>query len=920
MKFQSIIWTYFLFLVLYLSGEESKMVEDVNYMSTQELAQKSVDSVYAALSNDQRLELLTIFPSQGDSADTENDSISVNNYLFNPSLTSLKQVSAKYFQNQPLHIASIQSFDSTSQARQIIGQTDMERLAFFAQAMELEKLKGKGANIVLGNYFQSLNKNWNNENFGFVESPLKSKKYWIQILQAGEANGIKIGLNDPFHKGRDIPSYKASEFSALGIAGNRYYSRNGHGIIQLSNDLEGYKTRLPQFTKVSRQAFLRAELDFDGIIISEDFSNHTKEEQISKAMKSILNGSDMVCISKENKNEILPFLNTYFNKNQEELRKSCTRILKLKYNIFNGSKNTTSFSQYDKPFEYQLKSAALTSLKNEDNLLPIKNLRDTILYFAANPDTTFFKDEIGHYSPHQLFIEKDANLNSICLLDGFGERIDEALRIATNYKGKVKYVLLTDANSLYRKRTANLSYLQGIIVASANTDLDRSMAIQSAFGAYDVNGKLPFFYTPNFKQGFGLEMKGLGRLSYVAPEYLGMNQETLDRIDQIAQNGVDAHAYPGCQVMFAHDGKVVYQKNFGYLDYNKTSHVTRETIYDIASISKIAASTASLMNLQSEGKFSLDSTLEALIPEVVGDNAMKNIWLKDMMAHQAGLPAWIPFYMKTLNHGDLKPYLYSSTMTGDFDVPVAKNIWINKAYKDTMYQRILSCSLGSKSYKYSDLGYYFVKKIIEKQGGLAMEHFVEKKIYSKLGLQTMTFNAYQKFDLSRIAPTEYDKIFRKQLVHGYVHDPGSAMLGGVCGHAGIFSTANDLAVLMQMFLNKGSYGGVEIIKPEVIDEYTSVQFPGRNKRGAGFDKPNLNGTAATACSSANPDSYGHSGFTGTLTWADPTDKINYVFLSNRVNTNAENWKIVKMDIRTDIQTKIYQAVRDARNYNFLVSI
>jgi len=917
MKFQSIIWTYLLFSILQLSGEELRMDIDANYISTQEVAQKAVDSVYVGLSDDQRLELLTVFYTQADSAGAENDSILGNNYLFNPSKTSLKSALASDFQNQPLHFASVQSFDSTSQPRQVIGQTDKERMAFYAQAMELEKLKANGANIVLGNYFQLLNKNWGNENYGFAESPLKSEKYWNQILQAGEANGIKIGLNNPFHKGQDIPSYKASEFLALGIAGNRYYSRKGHDIIQLSNDLEEYKARLPQFIKVSRQSFLRTELDFDGIIISEDFSKLKKEEQIAMAMKSISNGSDMVCISKENKNELQPFLNTYFSKNQEELKKRCIRILKLKYDVFNGNRNATSFSQYKKPFEYQLKSAALTNLKNEDNLLPIKNLRDTILYFAANQDSTFFKDEIGHYGPHRNFIEMDANLNLICLLDGFGERIDEALRIATNYKGKVKYVLLTDANSLFRKRTANLLHLQGIIVASGNTDLDRSMAIQSVFGAFDVNGKLPFFYTPNFKQDFGLEMKGLGRLSYVAPEYLGINQETLDRIDQIAQNGVDAHAYPGCQVMFAHDGKVVYQKNFGHLDYLKTSPVTSETIYDIASISKIAASTASLMNLQSTGKFSLESTLETLIPEVVGDNAMKNICLKDMMAHQAGLPAWLPFYLKTLDHGNLRPYLYSSNMTGDFDVPVAKDIWMNKAYKDTMYERILSCSLGSKSYKYSDLGYYFVKKIIEKQADLAMEDFVEKNIYSKLGLQTMTFNAYQKFDLERIAPTEYDKIYRKQLVHGYVHDPGSAMLGGVCGHAGIFSTANDLAVLMQMFLNKGSYGGVEIIKPEVIDEYTSVQFPGRNRRGAGFDKPNLNGSAATACSSANPDSYGHSGFTGTLTWADPTDKINYVFLSNRVNTNAENWKIVKMDIRTDIQTKIYQAVRGARNYNFL---
>ena len=920
MKFRSIIWTYLLFSILHLSGEELKMDVDANYISAQDLAQKAVDSVYTSLTNDERMQLLMISPYKLNGSSSVNDSISNNSYLFDPSENSIKNVKAKTFQNQPLYIATIHSSDSFSVDRQTIGQTGNERLAFYSQAMELEKLRDKGANIVLGNYFQTLNKNWGNENYGFVESPLKSEKYWSQLLQAGEINGIKIGLNDVFHKQQDIPSYKASEFLALGISGNRYYSRKGHGVIQLSDDVEEYQSRLPHFNKVSRQAFLRTELDFEGLIISEDFSNLAQEEQIAKAMKSISNGSDMVCISTVNKNELLPFLNTYFNNIQEELKKRCLKVLKLKYDVFNRNNKPTTFAQFVKPYEYQIKTAALTCLKSEESLLPIKNLRDTILFFTSNSGISFFKEEIGHYSPNRLFDEKDAGLNSICILDGFGERFDESLRIATNYQDKIKYILLTDANSLHRKRTTSLTHLAGIIVASTDSDLDKSIAIQASFGAYAITGKLPYFHTPKYKQGFGLELNDLDRLSYVAPEYLGINQETLDRIDQIAQNGVDARAYPGCQVMFAQDGKVVYQKNFGHLDYHKTSPVTRETIYDIASITKIAASTASLMNLQSNRKFNLDKTLGELIPEVVGDNDMKNIWLKDMMAHQAGLPAWIPFYLKTLDHGKLLPYLYSAQEQGDFNVPVAKNIWINQAYKDTMYQRILSLSLGAKSYKYSDLGYYFVKKIIEKQSGIPMEDFVEKNLYSKLGLQTMTFNAYQKFDLARIAPTEYDKIYRNQLVHGYVHDPGSAMLGGVCGHAGIFSTANDLAILMQMFLNKGSYGGVELIKPEVIDEYTSVQFPGRNRRGAGFDKPNLNGSAATACALANPDSYGHSGFTGTLTWADPTDKINYVFLSNRVNTDAENWKIVKMDIRTDIQTKIYQAVRGARNYNFLVSI
>ncbi len=917
MKLRSIIWTLLFFSFLQFSGAKSGYDTSIKSPTKEEVMDKEVEDLYKELSDTQRVELLTVY-SVSQSTTQNSDSITPNAVLFNPNLKSYNVSTAVRFQDEILRITSATLKDSLSISRHTIGQTGIEKLAYYAQCIDLEKYKSKGANVVLGDFFQTYLSNWENTDKSYQESPLSSEKYWQKVLLAGEENGIKIGVNDFFFSKYPFEETRTSEFSALGLAGNRYYARKGHGIVQLSSDIEQYKLRLPQYKDSTRQTFLRNEVEFEGIILSEDFSELPKKVQIESALQSLMDGSDMICISESQLREIQPSLVEYYKSNPEKLKISCLKILKLKHQLFSNREKNTAYKSFATQFEFQAKQAALSCVKNQDNILPIKNLRDTISFFTSNENEGFFKNEVGHYAPFYRLKENQKNRNQICLLDGFGTRINQALAFASQLKGTKKLILLTDAKSFYTKRTFNYSNFDGIILTTENSDLDKSLAIQVAFGAFGTHGKLPYYHSTSFQQSSGIQIFESNRLKYIDAQYLGIDSLILNGIDRIAQSGVNAQAFPGCQVLFAVEGVVVYNKPFGYQDYTKTTLVSPETIYDIASISKIAASTVSLMKLQSENKFSLKDSLKNYIPEVVGDNPMGNIWLKDMMAHQAGLPAWIPFYLKTLDHGKLDPVYYSNEKQGQYTVPVAKDVWLRKDYPDTIYKRILSNELKGKSYVYSDIGYYFVKKIIEKLSRQRLEEYVENEIYSKLGLQTMTFNPYLKFNLDRIAPTENDKTFRKQTIHGYVHDPGSAMMGGVCGHAGIFSTANDLAILMQMMLNQGYYGGVSIIKPEVLQEYTSVQFPGKNKRGAGFDKPNLSGSAATACADASPGSFGHSGFTGTLTWADPLQKINYVFLSNRVNPSVENWKIVHLNIRTDIQIKIYQAVRQAKNYNFLV--
>ncbi len=332
-------------------------------------------------------------------------------------------------------------------------------------------------------------------------------------------------------------------------------------------------------------------------------------------------------------------------------------------------------------------------------------------------------------------------------------------------------------------------------------------------------------------------------------------------------------------------------------------------MYDLASITKIAASTAAIMKLQDLGMLNLDYTLKDYIPEIVKNSEYAKLTLREILAHQAGLAAWIPFYYTTLNKsGGLKPEYYSNVLNSEFDTRVAENMYIKHSFLDTIYAKIIATPLGKKEYKYSDLGYYLIKAAIEKQTGIMFEEFLILNFYKELGLSTTCFRPRRIFNLNDIIPTEYDMSFRKQLVHGDVHDPGAAMMGGVAGHAGLFSNANDLAKLMQMFLNFGTYGGKEFIKNETVKEFSKCQYCKDNRRGAGFDKPSKHGEPGPTCDCVSFESFGHTGFTGTFSWVDPEEKITYIFLSNRVYPDANNKKLVQQNTRSKIMRIIYDAL------------
>ncbi len=383
----------------------------------------------------------------------------------------------------------------------------------------------------------------------------------------------------------------------------------------------------------------------------------------------------------------------------------------------------------------------------------------------------------------------------------------------------------------------------------------------------------------------------------------------IDKMNLFVERCVADGVFPGARVLAAKNGKVFINRAYGYQNYDKEFPIDTNTLYDLASCTKMLATNIAIMRLYEEGKISLDSTLGKYLPIVKGSDKA-TITIRELLQHQAGLKSWIPFYKETLNdRGKPQKAIYRKKQSKEYSIPVCNDMYMLTAYKDTIWGRIINSpkeNIGKSVY--SDLDFIFLGALVEAVSGKALDKYVEEEFYKPLGLKNLLFNPLRKYDTTQIAPTEIDVNFRDELIHGYVHDPGAAMLGGVAGHAGLFGTAQDVAVVFQMLLNKGTYGGKKYFKPATVELFTTYQSS-LNHRGLGFDKPatdeNDGGPAGARTSAA---AFGHQGFTGTCVWADPATGVLFVFLSNRVYPSATNSKINKLNVRTLTQDYIYEAL------------
>jgi CubicO group peptidase (beta-lactamase class C family) len=456
--------------------------------------------------------------------------------------------------------------------------------------------------------------------------------------------------------------------------------------------------------------------------------------------------------------------------------------------------------------------------------------------------------------------------------------------------------------------SANFCNANALIACHQDDDITRSVAVNLLEGKMNATGKLPVRVC-DFSAGYGIELAAIN-LPHPTEKRAVMEQS----IDSIVADAIAQKAFPGCVVFATKGGEIIFNKAYGTYTFDNTKPVTLESIYDLASVTKISATTVSVMKLYEEGKLSLNKKLGDYLPWVKGTDK-EDLKIEDILLHQAGLVPFIPFYRETIDTatGIPNPNIYSDKPKPGFSIRVAENIYMRNDWQDTMIKRILQSPLGRHGrYVYSDNDFIFLGKIVEQLTGMSLDQYVLKTFYSRIGMRTTGFKPRERFWKDEvIVPTEYEKHFRQQLIQGDVHDEGASMFGGVAGHAGLFSNAYDLAMLYQMLLNGGTFNGERFLKEETIKLFTAYHSKD-SRRGFGFDKPekdNVTRKEPYPSLLASAQTFGHTGFTGTCVWVDPKYDLVYIFLSNRVNPTRNNPLLSSLLVRGKIQDAIIEAIK-----------
>jgi beta-glucosidase-like glycosyl hydrolase/CubicO group peptidase (beta-lactamase class C family) len=458
-----------------------------------------------------------------------------------------------------------------------------------------------------------------------------------------------------------------------------------------------------------------------------------------------------------------------------------------------------------------------------------------------------------------------------------------------------------------------------IIVAYENDEIAQDMAAQAILGVSNINGQLPVSIAEKFNAGDGFNIPNARILGYSIPENTGIDGVRLaTKIDSIVDEMIKTSVTPGCQIVVAKNGKIVFERSYGHFTYDSSRTVRNDDIYDLASITKTMATTLALMKLFDENKIDLNKKISGYMDKGLRKSDKRDIRIIDAMTHYSGLVPSIPSYRLSLDTLDgqfiLSKDHYRRFPDKNFSVKVADNIFLHKDYIDTMWARILNSNLNNPAgYQYSDIGLLIIGEMIEKISGTSLDKYVDKHFYTPMGLRNTAFNPLSKLSKNRIAPTEDDQYWRQQIVHGHVHDMLAAMFGGVAGHAGLFSNARDLAVLGQLMLNRGLYGNTKYFDQKTTEIFTT-RLEQSTRRGIGWDMKELNSDRRLNMSEyASPSTYGHIGFTGTCIWIDPENELIFVFLSNRTYPDMKNNKLHSRNYRPRIHSAIYQSFQKSNS-------
>ena len=686
------------------------------------------------------------------------------------------------------------------------------------------------------------------------------------------------------------------------------------------------------------------ELNFNGLIITDALEMKGVSEFTKKNvdLMAFLAGNDILLMSSDISKGIKSIKKSIKKGkiSEQRLARSVKKILKAKYKVgLNNYKSIETSNLID-----DLNSISVTNLinksiesiptliKNKSDVIPVKLDTESILNIQfGNSDGVIFNDYLNKFKKIKSIKASNINTNDLNSLlanhkliivsfhmksdtpwenmnKKFSDNEQDILKLIDEHDNKI----LASFTNPYTLSLLNLKSYNSVIVGFQNNYEFQKTIAQQIFGAKEIKGNLPVSINETYKEGTGIILKNLNILSYADPEMVGVDRKKLNKIDSLVNYAIQNEMTPGAQILVAKNSKIIYDKSFGRLRYNENLKTNSETIYDLASLTKILVTTPIIMNLVDKNIIGLETKLKEIIPRYEKSNKSE-ISVKELLSGHAALQAWIPFYKLTLdekNRPSSKYYSFSRNRTNS--IKVSPDLYLRTDYIDTIRNIIEKSDLLKNKYKYSDLSYLIIQEFIENHYNQNLDQIIHELMFRKLGIE-LTYNPTLKYSTKNIAPTELDEYFRYKEINGYVHDMAAAMLGGVSTHAGLFGNAINVAKVMQLYIQNGNYGNQQILKPETINLFNNCYYCDEdNRRGVGFDKPQLEDDGPT-CGCISMNSFGHSGWTGTFAWADPDQEIIYVFLSNRsypTGESAGKSKLVKENIRSKIQEIIYNSINN----------
>jgi beta-glucosidase-like glycosyl hydrolase/CubicO group peptidase (beta-lactamase class C family) len=796
----------------------------------------------------------------------------------------------------------------------------------------------------------------NDRSFG--EDKYKVASFGVQYMKGMQDNGVMgcakhfpghgdVAVDSHF----DLPVIKKNraQLESLELFPFREIFKAGVGSVMIAHlyipSIDSSANRATSLSKKNVTDLLRNELGYQGLTFTDALEMQGVKKFFpdgAASVESIIAGNDMLCLPGDVPLAIAKLKEAIAagKLSWADIEMHCRKVLKAKYDYglanlkpINTDNLTDDLNRDVSTMRRIIAENALTVLKKTDDVyfpLPAKKypVKKDVVYISVgtSSNNAFANRMIADYNADVILFDYKKDAAGISAIvaktkkdykhviigvhaynrapaNNFGIS-KNAVDLVTQLQQKTKAITFVFGNVYAIK---NWCDAKNLVACYEDDSIIHNTAIDLLQGRIAAKGKLPVTVCNEYKFGSGLSTAAVND---AGKRILDVSRLVV--IDSIANDAIAKGATPGAVVLVAKDGKIVYHKAYGNYTYDKTETVNTESIFDMASVTKVCATTISVMRLYDEGKLDLKKKLGDYLSWVKGTNK-ESLTIENILLHQAGLVAYIPFYKETLDStGVPKALFYSAVKNDSFSIRVANNLYMRNDWRDTLYKRILESPLGRTGrYIYSDNDFIFLGKIVEAISGMSLNDYVEATFYRPMGLTTAGFKPREQYPLQRIIPTEQEKQFRLQLLRGDVHDPGAAMFGGVAGHAGLFSNAYDLAIIMQMLLNGGTINGKRYLLEETVKLFTAYHSD-ISRRGYGFDKPEKNNRVRPdpyPSLSASPQTFGHTGYTGTCVWADPKYDVLLIFLSNRVNPDGgENTKLLRMNVRTNIQEAIYKAM------------